>query len=63
MDIDADFSEATPNERLDAIRQEYEPFLTRLEALAVQAIAKGTWDEVYDYISFHAPGDEAITNE
>lgn len=46
--------ELTP-EQMEAIRQEHEGFLTQLEALAVQAIAKGYWDEVYDYINFHAP--------
>ncbi len=54
-DIDADFSEAIPPEHLEAIRQQHEAFLTRLEALAVMAIAKGYWDEVYDFISFNAP--------
>ncbi|MBD2124905.1 hypothetical protein NDI39_27500 [Microcoleus sp. ZQ-A2] len=49
-DIDADFSEATPDEHLEAIRQEHEPFLTRLEALAVCAIASGDWDSVYDFL-------------
>jgi hypothetical protein len=43
---------------LDAIRQEHEPFLTKLEALAVEAIAKGFWDDVYDFINFHAPSME-----
>lgn len=61
MDVDADFSEATPNDQLEAIRQEHEGFLSRLEALAVMAISKGYWDDVYDYISFHAP--EATSNE
>jgi hypothetical protein len=54
-DIDADFSESKPDERLEAIRQEHEPFLTRLEALAVMALASGDWSEVYDWINFHAP--------
>jgi len=57
-DIDADFSESTPNADLEAIRQEHEPFLSKLEALAVCAIAKGYWDEVYDFINFHAPETE-----
>ncbi len=57
-DNDADFSESKPDEHLEAIRQEHEPFLTRLEALAVSAIAKGYWDDVYDYINFHAPETE-----
>ena len=38
-DIDADFSESKPDEHLEAIRQEHEPFLTKLEALAVLARA------------------------
>jgi hypothetical protein len=54
-DIDADFSEATPSEQLEAIRQQHEPFLSKLEALAVQAIAKGDWTKLYDFINFHAP--------
>lgn len=33
MDDDADFTEFKPDERLEAIRQEHEPFLTQLEAL------------------------------
>lgn len=57
-DIDADFSESLPDAQLEAIRQEHEPFLTKLEALAVSAIAKGYWDEVYDFINFHAPATE-----
>jgi hypothetical protein len=57
-DIDADFSEAIPPEHLEAIRQQHEAFLTRLEALAVMAIAKGYWDDVYDHISFNAPETE-----
>jgi hypothetical protein len=54
---DLDATDATVA-NLDAIRQEHEPFLTKLEALAVEAIAKGYWDEVYDYINFHAPSTE-----
>jgi hypothetical protein len=42
-------------EQMEAIRQQHEAFLTQLEALAVKAIAKGYWDEVYDFISFNAP--------
>jgi hypothetical protein len=48
----------TDEAKLDAIRQEHEPFLTKLEALAVNAIAKGYWDDVYDFINFHAPETE-----
>ncbi len=44
QDIDADFSESKPDEHLEAIRQEHEPFLTKLEALAVQAIATNDWE-------------------
>ncbi len=54
-DIDADFTEFKPDENLEAIRQEHEPFLTRLEALAVMALASGDWSEVYDHINFNAP--------
>ena len=54
-DIDADFSKTTPSEHLEAIRQQHEPFISKLEALAVQAIAKGDWTELYDFINFHAP--------
>lgn len=50
-------TEPTP-EDLDAIRQRHEAFLTQLEALAVKAIALGYWDEVYDFINFHAPETE-----
>ena len=49
-DIDADFSETTPDETLEAIRQEHEPFLTRLEALAVCAIASNDWTAFYAHI-------------
>lgn len=49
--------ELTP-EQMEAIRQEHEAFLTQLEALAVNAIAKGYWDDVYDFINFHAPESE-----
>lgn len=45
-------------EQVEAIRQEHEPFLTQLEGLAVQAIAKGDWDDVYDFVNFHAPETE-----
>jgi hypothetical protein len=44
-----------PPEEIEAIRQQHEAFLTQLEGLAVKAIAKGYWDEVYDFISFNAP--------
>jgi hypothetical protein len=56
-DIDADFSESKPDEHLEAIRQEHEPFLSKLEALAVQALFTGDWSEVYDHINFNAPED------
>lgn len=39
-DID---TELKPEERLEAIRQEHESFLTKLEALAVNAIASNNW--------------------
>lgn len=45
-------------EEIESIRQQHEGFLTQLEALAVLAIAKGYWDEVYDFINFHAPETE-----
>lgn len=57
-DIDADLIESTPDANLEAIRQQHEGFLTKLEALAVQAIAKGYWDEVYDHITCNAPETE-----
>ncbi len=50
-DIDADFSESKPDEHLEAVRQEHEPFLTRLEALAVRAIALGSWTPVLEHIN------------
>ena len=49
-DIDADFSESTPDAQLNAIRQEHEPFLTQLEALAVKAIASNSWDAFYVHV-------------
>jgi hypothetical protein len=49
-DTDADFTEFKPDERLEAIRQEHEPFLTQLEALAVQAIATNDWDGFYAHV-------------
>lgn len=49
-EIDAEFSESTVPAHLEAIRQEHEPFLTKLEALAVLAIASGDWSDVYDHI-------------
>jgi uncharacterized protein YqfB (UPF0267 family) len=48
--IDADFSEFTAPEHLEAVRQEHEPFLTKLEALAVQAIASNNWEDFYEYL-------------
>lgn len=42
--IDANFSEAIPDAHLESIRQEHEPFLTKLEALAVLAIATNDWN-------------------
>lgn len=45
-------------EEIESIRQQHEGFFTQLEALVVQAIAKGYWDEVYDFINFHAPTSE-----
>jgi hypothetical protein len=50
-DIDADFSESTPDANLEAIRQEHEPFLTRLEALAVCAIATNDWTPVLEHLN------------
>jgi hypothetical protein len=47
---DADFSESKPDEDLEAIRQEHEPFLTKLEALAVQAIASNDWNAFYTHV-------------
>ena len=49
-DIDADFSESTPDADLEAVRQEHEPFLTKLEALAVQAIAANDWNDFYAHL-------------
>lgn len=49
-DIDAEFSESTVPAHLEAIRQEHEPFLTKLEALAVLAIASGDWMSVYVHV-------------
>ncbi len=49
-DIDADLSESKPDEHLEAIRQEHEPFLTTLEALAVLSIATNDWDAFYQHL-------------
>lgn len=35
---------------LEAIRQEHEDFLTKLEALAVEAIATNDWDAFYQHL-------------
>jgi hypothetical protein len=40
---------------LEEIRQENEAFLTKLEALAVQAIASQDWSTVIDFINSEAP--------
>ena len=39
------------NQNLEFIRQQHEPFLNDLEALAVQALASGDWTEVYAHIN------------
>jgi uncharacterized protein YqfB (UPF0267 family) len=49
-EIDTAFTEFSPNEHLEAIRQEHEPFLTKLEALAVQAIATSDWNDFYAHL-------------
>jgi hypothetical protein len=36
---------------LEAVRSSHEPFLNDLEALAVQALATGNWDEVFAHIN------------
>lgn len=41
----------TPYDPQEDIRQEHEPFLTQLEALAVNALASGDWDAVYDFLN------------
>ncbi len=51
--------ELTPDQ-MEAIRQQHEGFLTQLEGLAVQAIAKGDWTDVYDHINFNAPETEDV---
>lgn len=50
-DIDADFSESLPDAHLEAIRQEHEPFLTKLEGLAVEAIARADWTPVLEHLN------------
>lgn len=50
-DIDADFTEFTPDADLEAIRQEHESFLSRLEALAVCAIASTNWTPVLEHLN------------
>lgn len=48
------YSIATMNDCIDvdleAIRQENEPFLSKLEALAVCAIATNNWDAFYQHL-------------
>lgn len=39
------------NQDLEAIRQQHEAFLSDLESLAVQALASGIWEPVYDHIA------------
>lgn len=57
-DLDADFTEFVPDEHLEAIRQEHEPFLTKLEALAVCAIATNDWNDFYKHlIDFQSEND------
>lgn len=41
----------TDDANLDAIRQEHEPFLTQLEALAVNAIARADWTPVLEHLN------------
>jgi len=44
---------------LDAIRQEHEEFLTKLEALAVEAIATNDWNYFYKHlIYFQSENDD-----
>src|SRR4028119_1165107 len=45
-----DFSQSKPDEHLEAIRQEHELFLTKLEALFVQAIASNDWTAFYAHV-------------
>lgn len=40
-----------PADLQDAIRQEHEGFLAELEALAVEALVTGNWDEVFTHIN------------
>ncbi len=40
----------SPLDPLEEIRQEYEGFLTELEALAVQALATNNWDAFYAHL-------------
>jgi hypothetical protein len=57
-DNNADFSESQLDAHLEAIRQEHEPFLTRLEALAVCAIAANDWNDFYAHlIEFQSKND------
>ncbi|MEW5859268.1 MAG: hypothetical protein AB1861_18100 [Cyanobacteriota bacterium] len=43
-------TEAIRNANFKAIRQIHKPFLTRLEALAVQAIAENDWNDFYAHL-------------
>jgi len=39
-----------PSDSLEEIRQQYESFLTELEALAVEAIATNDWNDFYRHL-------------
>ncbi len=43
------------NQQMEEIRRKHQPFLKKLESLAIQAIASGDWAAVDDFINFHAP--------
>jgi hypothetical protein len=46
------------HERVAEIAQLHEDFLNQLESLAIEAIATGEWEAVYDHISLNAPERE-----
>lgn len=52
----------TPYDPREDIRQEHESWLAELEGLAVEAIAKGNWEPIYNHIASF-PNAEASADE
>ena len=53
------------HEQLQEIAQEHEAFLTELESLAIQAIASGDWQPIYELIASLETwqGEQALLEE